>query len=185
MCDLYVEMMCAGRIGLGWAHDVFTFTCHMIMHFSCIRTIFFFTLLILICVGTFLFVPLSLSLSLSLLVSSSTAPKHKSAPSWNLIHSEASTFDSTPSHIQFHDEKPVRTSRRTFHDVAFIRNAKLSYQTFLILISPLLSIVGDESHFVVSQSLVPLWSYRSFTLTGTDLIILYLISSLAFEVRVL
>ena len=32
MCDYYVEMMCAGRFGLGWAHDVFTVAYHMLRH---------------------------------------------------------------------------------------------------------------------------------------------------------
>ena len=102
--------MCAGRIGLGWAHDVFTFACHMFMHFSCTRTIFFFffisILLILICVGTFLFVP---SLSLSLSVSCSMAPKRKSTQSQNLLRFGAtSSFpsaNSIPFHVRFRNEK--------------------------------------------------------------------------------
>ena len=32
MCDYYVEMMCAGRFGLSWAHDVFTVAYHMLRH---------------------------------------------------------------------------------------------------------------------------------------------------------
>ena len=50
--------------------------------------------------------------------------------------------------------KPVRTFRRTLHDAAFIRNAKLFYQNFLILTFPPLSTVGVGSHCVASQSLV-------------------------------
>ena len=71
--------------------------------------------------------------------------------------------------------KPVRTSRRTFHDTTFIQNAKSFYRIFLILTFPLSSTVGVRSHFVASRSLVPRWSYKSFTPTYTDLIILYLI----------
>ena len=52
--------------------------------------------------GAFLFVPLSLSLSF---VSGSMAPKQKSAPSQNPLHSEASYYDSTPSHDKFCDDK--------------------------------------------------------------------------------
>ena len=42
MCASHVEMMYVGRFGLGYAHDVFTFSCHMFMHFSCIHTILVF-----------------------------------------------------------------------------------------------------------------------------------------------
>ena len=50
--------------------------------------------------------------------------------------------------------KPVRTFQRTSHDEAFIQNAKLFYQTFLILTFPLSSTVGVGSHYVASRSLV-------------------------------
>ena len=78
--------------------------------------------------------------------------------------------------------KPVRTSRRTFLDATFIRNAKSFHQTFSILTFPLSSIVGVRSHCVASRSLVLPWSYRSSTPTYTDLTIQYLILSLAFKV---
>ena len=51
--------------------------------------------------------------------------------------------------------KPVRTSRRTFHDTTFIQNAKSFYRIFLILTFPLSSTVGVRSHSVASRSLVP------------------------------
>ena len=47
---------------------------------------------------------------------------------------------------------PNRTSLRTFHEVAFIRNAKSFCQTFLILIYPLSSTVGVRSHYVAPWS---------------------------------
>ena len=81
--------------------------------------------------------------------------------------------------------KPERTFQRTFLNEAFIRNAKSFYQIFPILTFPLSSTVGVRSHYVASRSPVPPWSYSSFTLTCTDLILLYLILSLAFEVRAL
>ena len=179
MCALYVEMMCAGRFRLGWAHDVFNVACHMFMHFSCICTSLFY-LFYIKCVWCFsaslslslsLSLSPSLSLSLSLLVSCPIAPKHKSTLSHNSLRSVM--------------RRPVWTSRRTFHDATFIRNAKLSYRTFPILTFPQSSTIGVGSHYVASQSLVSLWSYMSFTLTCMDLIILYLISSLAFGVHVL
>ena len=166
MCILYVEMMCAGRFGLGWVHYVFNVACHM----SCIFHAYvplFSIFLILIVFGAFLL----LSLSLSLSVSCPIAPKHKSTLSHNSLRSVM--------------KRPVRTSRRTFHNATFIWNAKLSYRTFPILTFPQSSTVGVESHYVASQSLVSLWSYMSFTLTYMDLIILYLAFSLLFEVYVL
>ena len=81
--------------------------------------------------------------------------------------------------------KPVRTFQRTFLDGAFIRNAKSSYRIFPILTFPLSSIVGVGSHCVTSRSRALSWSSRSFTPIFTDSILLYLIFSLAFEVRVL
>ena len=103
MCVFYVGTLCAGRFGLGWTHDVFIVTCHMFMHFSCIRTILFF-IFILLLIGTFLLVSLSLSLFLS--NSLRMAPKCKFAPSQNLLRFEASSSsDPTPSHVRFCDDK--------------------------------------------------------------------------------
>ena len=78
------------------------------MHFSCIRTSLFY-LFDINCVW-FFSACLSLSLSLSFyLVSLRMAPKRKSTPSRNPFRSGASSFslpvDSTPSHVQFRDEK--------------------------------------------------------------------------------
>ena len=158
-------------VGLDWAEPMMFFFVarHMIMHFSCIRTILF--SFWYICWLVLVYFYLFLSLSLSLSVSCPIAPKHKSTLSHNSLRSVM--------------KRPVRTSRRTFHNATFIWNAKLSYRTFPILTFPQSSTVGVESHYVASQSLVSLWSYMSFTLTCMDLIILYLISSLAFGVHVL
>ena len=49
--------------------------------------------------------------------------------------------------------RPSRTSRRTFHDAAFIRNAESFYLIFLILTFPLSSTVRVGSHCVASRSL--------------------------------
>ena len=76
------------------------------MHFPCIRTLFSIYFDIFELLGTFLIVSLSLSLPLfSFTLVVSMAPKRKSAPSQNPLHSGASTsFDPTPSHIRFHDK---------------------------------------------------------------------------------
>ena len=96
--------MCAGRIGLGWAHDVISFAYHMFMHSPCICTLFLIYLLYLNCFGTFLIVFFSLLLFLFTLVMS-MASKRKSASSQNPLQSGASfSSNPTPSHIRFRDE---------------------------------------------------------------------------------
>ena len=46
--------------------------------------------------------------------------------------------------------KPIRTFQRTFHNTAFIRNAKSFYRTFPILTFPLSSTIGVRSHCMAS-----------------------------------
>ena len=60
----------------------------------------------------------------------------------------------TPLHLIYGSvmRRPNRTSRRTFHDEAFIQNAKSFCQIFLTLTYPLSSIVGVGSHYVESKS---------------------------------
>ena len=184
ICVLYVEILCAGRIGLGWVHDVFIIACHMFMHFSCIHTSLFYLFDIYL-VGTLLLVSLSLSLSLFRLVcawhlrASLLHPRTLFVPGQHLLLILLLLLSG------FVMIKPVRPFQRTFLDAAFIRNTKSSFQIFLILTFPQSSIVEVRSLFVISRSLVPPWSYRSSTPICMDLITLHLISSLAFEVRVL
>ena len=92
-----------------------------------------------------------LSLSLLLALACSMAPKRKSTPSQNLLRSGASSSDPTPSHVRFRDKKA--NGLLTFHDAAFIRNAKSFYRIFLILTFPLSSTVEVRSHCVASWSL--------------------------------
>ena len=170
-------------VGLDWAKPMISLLLHVTC--SCIFHAyipFFFILLILNVLVLFC---LSLSLSFFQLV----ALWHLNR---NLLYPETLFI---PRHFLLHPLrilpppmsdsmmiKPVRTFRRTFHNVAFIWNAKSSFRIFLILTFPLSSTVGVGSHYVVSRSLVIPWSYRSFTPTCTDLTILYLILSLMFEV---
>ena len=60
---------------------------------------FFISICGTLCDGAFLLVSLFLSHSLRM------APKCKSAPSQNPLHSGASSSDSTPLHVKFRDEK--------------------------------------------------------------------------------
>ena len=108
-----------GRIGLGWAHEAIYFACHMSMHSPCIRTPFFFFFFNILAIfelfGAFLIVSLSLPLLLFTLVVS-MAPKRKSVPSRNPLHSGTSSS----SHIRFRDENARKNflenfSRRGVH----------------------------------------------------------------------
>ena len=101
----YVGNLCAGRIGLGWAHDEFFFARHVLMHCSYIRTFSFsffwyYLLMVLFCLDPFLSNNLRM------------APKRKTTPSWNPLRSGASSFDSNPLHVKFRDEK----SRQDFSE---------------------------------------------------------------------
>ena len=85
-------------VGLVWAKPMMFLSLHVTC--SCIFHTYVFVL-VLFCVF------LSLSPSLFLLVSCSIAPKRKSTPSQNPLHSGASfssPSDSTPSHVQFYDD---------------------------------------------------------------------------------
>ena len=71
---------------------------------------------------------LSLSLSLSRLFWSMAPKKSKSTPSRNLLHSEATTSNSTPSHIWFCDEKACTNFSKNFsrHSIHSERQVILS-----------------------------------------------------------
>ena len=78
---------------------------------------------------------------------------------------------------------PTRHSQRTFLDEMFIRNAKSYWRTSPTLTFPLSFTIRNRSHCVTSRSPILSCLSRSFTPTRTGLIVQYLVSSLAFEVR--
>ena len=184
MCDYYVELLCAVSFGLGWAHDAFNVAYHMLMHFHAYVPSFLY-ILILNCLVLFCLSP-SLSLFLSLVAlwhlnenllcpGTLFIPRHfLFLPPLILLHLMSNSVMI----------KPVRTFWRTSHDEAFIWNTKSFYHTFPILTFPLSSTVGVRSQCMASRSLVPPWSYRSFTPICTNWIIQYLILSLTFKVCV-
>ena len=172
--------MCVVRFGLGWAHDVFKFACHMFMHMY----LHFFIFLYIDLFGAFLRVSLSPSLSFFRLVASWHLNENPLRPRILFVLGHLPLILPPPMSRSMM-KRPSRTSRRTFHDAAFIRNTKLFYRIFSILTFQLSSTVGVGSHCVASRSLVHLWSYRSFTPICTDSILQYLILLLTFEVRAL
>ena len=157
------------------------------MQFFCISHIhayapFLFYHLVLCCDGAFLLVSLSLSLSRIVCAWHPSAsllcprtlfiPRHL-LPLILLLFMLGSVM-----------RRPVRTSQRTSPNMAFIRNATWFYRTFLILLFPLSFTSRNGNLYVRYPWVVPPWSYRSFTPTCTDSIILYLVSSLLFELYI-
>ena len=182
MRAIYVDLLCAIRFGLGWAYDIFFGMSH-VHAFSCIRTFIYLYSYILMCLVIFC-VSLFLPLSFFRLVVSCHLNENPLRPRilFVLGHILFLTL-----HLFMYGSlmiKLERTFRRTFVDEAFFRNAMSFCWSFPTLTYPLSFIVGVGSHFVTSWSLVPLWSYRSFTTICKESILLYLISSLAFEIRV-
>ena len=164
-------MLCAGRFELGWAHDAFKFACHMLMHFHAyIPSILYIVIYCCWCFSNCHSLSLSLSrVRISLLL------WHLNT---NLLHPRTlcilgHLLPLILHHLLFGSVMRtfVRTSRRTFVDEAFIRNATSFCQTFLTLAYLLLFIVGVGSYFVASRSPAPPWSYRSFTPICTESIL--------------
>ena len=167
-------------VGLDWAEPMMFLTLHVtclcIFHAYVPSFIF---ILILTCVGAFLC--LSFSLSFLQLVALWHLNENPLRPRTLFVLGHLPLILPPPM-LGFVIRRPSRTSRRTFHDAAFIQNAKSFYQIFPILTFPPSSIVGVRSHCMASSSLVPSWSYKSFTPICTDSILQYLILLLAFEV---
>ena len=180
---VFTLLLCCMLIGLDWAEPMMHLYLHVIwscifMHMYLQVSIF----VILNLVGAFLNVSLSLFLTL--------------VASWHLNVNPfrpETLFVSrhlllllllTPLPLTYSSvmRRPNRTSRRTFHHMAFIRNAKSFCQISLTLTYPLSSTVGVGSHFVVSRSHALSWSYRNSTPICTDSITLYPSLSLAFKV---
>ena len=154
---VFTLLLCCMLIGLDWAEPMIHLYLHVI--WSCI---FMHTYLqvsifvILNLVGAFLIVFLSLPLSLFLTL---VALWHLNVNPFRLETLFVSRhflllllLTSLPLMYNSVMRRPNRTSRRTFHDMAFIRNAKLFCQISLTLTFPLSSTVGVGSHFVVSRS---------------------------------
>ena len=174
--------LCAGRIGLGWAHDVFYIACHMFMHFPCIHTLFSMYLLYLNYLWLFWLSPSLLSFSVYV----SLCLWHRNV---NLLH--LGTLFISRHHLLlilppilfgYVMRMPERTSQRIFLDEVFIWNAESFWQTLPTLTYLMSFTVGVRSQCVTSQShVLPCWS-RSFTPTCIDLILQYLSFILVYEV---
>ena len=148
------------------------------MHFPCICTLFSLYLLYLNCLGLFVF--LSLPLFLFTLVVS-MAPKRKSIPARNPLHSDASfSSDSAPLTLRFRDDDAHKAFLENFSRRGVHSERQVILVDFVDIDLPI--IVGNGNHCVMSWSLVLSCSFKSFTPTCTGLIVQYLSSLLAFEV---
>ena len=134
---------------------------HLYFHVTC-SCIFMLTYLqvsifvILYLVGAFLFVSLSLPFSLFLtLVTSWHLNKNPFCPGTLFVPGHLLLLLLLiPLHLTYSSImiRPNRTSQRTFHNKAFIRNAKSFCKIFLTLNYPLSSTVGIGSHYMASRS---------------------------------
>ena len=112
--------LCAGRIGLGWAHDVFTLhvTCSCILHAFVLLFTYSYHCELFWSFFDCFFLPF-LYLLVTLVVS--LAPKRKSTPAQNPLHSGASTsFDHARLSLRFcnndaHKAFTEKFSRWGFH----------------------------------------------------------------------
>ena len=171
MHAIYVDLLCAIRFGLGWAHDIFFGMSH-VHAFSYIRTFIYLYSYILMCLVIFC-VSLFLLLSFFQLVISCHLNENPLRPRILFVlghHLLILLLFTSGSMIR----RPVRTSRKTSPNVAFIRNATLSYWTSPILLYWLSLIGGVGNLYVRCPWVVLSWSYRSSTPICMVLICLYL-----------
>ena len=156
MCVYLVVMLCVGRFGLCLAHDAFIFACHMLMHFYAYVVSSFYICYIVSCWCLFycLSLPLSLSLFLTLVASwhlnvNPFHPETLFVPGLLLFLLLLTPLSLTYGSVM---KMPNRTSRKTFHDVAFIWNAKSFCQISLTLTYSLSFTIGVRSHYVAPRS---------------------------------
>ena len=112
--------LCAGRIGLGWAHDAISFACDMFMHFPCIHSPLSNILVIWTILEIFWLSPSFPPFVLFTLVVS-MAPKRKSTLARNPLHSGASSSSNhAPLSLWFRNDDAHKAftenfSRRGIH----------------------------------------------------------------------
>ena len=157
-CVLYL-LQCCVLVGLDWAkpmmHLFLHVTCHMFMHsHAYVPSILYIFIYLLL--GTFLIVSLSFSFSLLLtLVASWHLNVNPLCPRTLFVLGHLLLLLLlTPLPLMFGSmmRRPNRTSLRTFHNAAFIRNTKSFCQIFLTLTYPLSLTIGVRSQFVASWS---------------------------------
>ena len=116
--------LCVVRFGLGWTHDTFFCTSHILAFFMHTYPLLFYCWYFVV-IFFFCFSP---SLPLSLLDRLHMAPKRKSTPSRNLLCSSTSSSDPTPTHVRFCDRKAHQDFLENFskHGIHLERRVVLS-----------------------------------------------------------
>ena len=150
MCVYFVVNMRASRIGLGWAHDVFTIAFLTLMHFHAYVLYIPHIFIYLNCFRTFLIVSFSPPHSLVYV----SASWHQNVSLLCLgtffVLGHLYLLILPPFIFGSVMRMPERTFRRTFLDEVFIRNAESFCRTSPILTYPLLFTVRVGSHCVTS-----------------------------------
>ena len=135
------------------------------------------------CFGTFLIISFSFPLFLFTLVVS-MAPKRKSTPARNPLHSGAfSSSDSTPLSFRFRDDDAHKAFLENFSRRGVHSERQVILVDFADTDLPTVIHNREWESLCASRSLVLSCLSRSFTPICTRLIIQYLFSSLAFEVH--
>ena len=117
---------------------------------------FFFSILLILICTWYYFACLCPSLSFFWLVCFMAPKKSKSILSRNPLHSEAaSTFDSTPSHVRFRDEKACQDFSENFSRQGIHLKCQVILSDFFDTDLPTVIYSRVGSHFMASQSLVP------------------------------
>jgi len=142
-------------VGLDWTEPMMFLLLHVT--WSCIFHAYvpFFSLFLrLLLIGTFLLV--FFSLSFFRIVYTWHASANPLCPETFFVMRHLLLLILHPLMSSSIMTKSVRTFRRTFLNMAFIRNARLSFRISLTLIYPLSLTVGVGNPFVISWSVVPL-----------------------------
>ena len=163
---------------------VFT-TVEIMCFYSCVHVTYHFLYLIVFDLSWYFSTSLSLSLSLSLSVSCSMAPKCKSASSWNSLHSRASSSNSTPFHIRFHDEKAHTDFSENFSRCDIHSECQVVLSIISDIDIPIVIYSRSWESLCGITVTCPSMIIQEFYSSMHNLIILYLISSLMFKVRAL
>ena len=172
-------------VGLDWVEPMMQFllhvTCSCISHAYALY--FSIYLLYLNCFRAFLivsFFPLSILFMLVVIM----APNRKFILAWNPLHSSSSSSsDSAPLFLRFRDDDAHNAFSENFFRRGIHSELQVILAGFVDTDLPTVIHSRDGSHCVMSWSHVLLYLSRNFTPTCTRLIVQYLFSLLAFEIR--
>ena len=153
----FTLLLCCVLVGLDWAEPIMYLNLHVTCSCIFMHTYFQVSIFVILhLVGAFLIVFLPLSLILTLVASWHLNINPLCPGTHFILRHLLLLLLLTPLHLTSGSvmRRPNWTFLRTFHDKAFIQNAKSFYQTFLTLTYPLSSTKRVGSHYVAPQSCV-------------------------------